>query len=83
MQIAINNKKLVQDCSIEIANIHSLLSFSLFLVCTLGSEREEKSACTWEWRPLRQLKRIKAVAKPLQQQSAFTAVTVGGAIGRD
>lgn len=42
MQIAINNKKLVQDCSIEIANIHSLLSFSLFLVCTLGSEREER-----------------------------------------
>lgn len=42
-QFAINKKQLVQNCSIERANVHSLLSFtlSLFLLCALGSEREE------------------------------------------
>lgn len=42
-QFAINNKQLVLNCSIERANVHTLLSFSLslFLLCALGSEREE------------------------------------------
>lgn len=50
----------LQNCSVEIANVHSLLSFSLCLVCTLGSEREEQSACTWEWRPIETIETYKS-----------------------